>query len=236
MGSGYFKSGSASIYYELYGEGQEVLVFLHGNGGNCKNFKNQIPFFAEKYTVLAVDSRGHGESGFGENDISLSAMAMDLENLCDYLGYKKINILGFSDGANIAMLFAVKNPDMVDRLILVGGNLKFFGLTLPTVVMILFGYWSSCLLALVDKRLKSNKEMFALMVKEPNLNASVLKAIKAETLVINGNKDMVKVSHAKLIAKNITNAELKIVNGDHFYLFKKPDEFNSVVMDFLQNK
>ena len=42
-------------------------------------------------------------------------MAMDLENLCDYLGYKKINLLGFSDGANIAMMFAIKNPDMVDK-------------------------------------------------------------------------------------------------------------------------
>ena len=49
MQSGYFKSGSASIYYELHGEGEEVLVLLHGNGGNCKNFKNQIPFFSKKY-------------------------------------------------------------------------------------------------------------------------------------------------------------------------------------------
>ena len=39
MQSGYFKSGSASIYYELHGEGEEILVLLHGNGGNCKNFK-----------------------------------------------------------------------------------------------------------------------------------------------------------------------------------------------------
>ena len=49
MQSGYFKSGSASIYYELHGEGEEILVLLHGNGGNCKNFKNQIPFFYKKY-------------------------------------------------------------------------------------------------------------------------------------------------------------------------------------------
>ena len=54
MQSGYFKSGSASIYYELHGEGEEVLVLLHGNGGNCKNFKNQIPFFSKKYKILAI--------------------------------------------------------------------------------------------------------------------------------------------------------------------------------------
>lgn len=95
MQSGYFKSGSASIYYELHGEGEEVLVLLHGNGGNCKNFKNQIPFFSKKYKILAIDSRGHGESGFGENAISLGAMAMDLENLCDYLGYKKNKYIRF---------------------------------------------------------------------------------------------------------------------------------------------
>lgn len=45
MQSGYFKSGSASIYYELHGEGEEILVLLHGNGGNCKNFKIKYHFF-----------------------------------------------------------------------------------------------------------------------------------------------------------------------------------------------
>lgn len=234
MQSGYFKSGSASIYYELHGEGEEILVLLHGNGGNCKNFKNQIPFFSKKYKILAIDSRGHEESGFGENAISLGAMALDLENLCDYLGYKKINLLGFSDGANIAMMFAIKNPDMVDKLILVGGNIKFSGLTFTTGLMIMLGYLSSCILSKIDKKLTANKEMFALMVKEPNLKPSMLSIIKSKTLVINGNKDMIKISHAKLITKNIPNAELKIVNGDHFYLFKSPDEFNSLVMEFLQ--
>ena len=161
-------------------------------------------------------------------------MAMDLENLCDYLGYKKINILGFSDGANIAMMFAIKNPDMVNKLILVGGNIKFSGLTFTTGLMIMLGYLSSCILSKIDKKLTANKEMFALMVKEPNLKPSMLNVIKAKTLLVNGNKDMIKISHAKTITKNIPNAELKIVNGDHFYLFKKPDEFNSLVMEFLQ--
>ena len=71
MQSGYFKSGSASIYYELHGEGEEVHCSSFTEiGGNCKNFKNQIPFFSKKYKILAIDSRGHGESGFGENAIS----------------------------------------------------------------------------------------------------------------------------------------------------------------------
>lgn len=74
------------------------------------------------------------------------------------------------------------------------------------------------------------------MVKEPNLKPSMLNVIKAKTLVVNGNKDMIRICHAKTITKNIPNAELKIVNGDHFYLFKKPNEFNSLVMEFLQNK
>lgn len=83
-----------------------MLVLLHGNGGNCKNFKNQIPFFSKKYKILAIDSRGHGESGFGRKCYFSWCYGYGLENLCDYLGYKKINILGFSDGANIAMMFA----------------------------------------------------------------------------------------------------------------------------------
>ena len=233
---GKFRSGSADIYYELHGNGEEVLVLLHGNGGSIENFKNQIPFFEKYYTVLAIDSRGHGQSGFGRDELSLGKMSVDVENIVKHLGYKSVNVLGFSDGANIAMLLGIRNNIKIDKLVLVGGNYNFWGLTFSAAAMIYAGYISACATRLVDKGAQLNKELFAIMVKEPKLKKEALEVINAKTLVINGNRDMIRVKHAKDIADAIPNSELKIVKGDHFYLFKEYESFNRLVLGFLRGE
>lgn len=234
MTSGMVKSGSAKIYYELYGEVGEVLVLLHGNSESIIYFQPQIEYFKDKYQVLAIDSRGHGESSFGSGTLSLGAMANDVVNVAESLGLNKINLLGFSDGANIAMLVAMKNPGLIDKLILVGGNLHPIGMTPGSLLLVWFGYISSKLAGVVDKRNKLYHEFFSLMIKEPRLKARDLSTIKAKTLVMAGGRDMIRRSHTKLIAKSIKNAELKIIEeGDHFISNRMPDEFNEIVDEFL---
>ncbi|MBQ7265491.1 MAG: alpha/beta hydrolase [Firmicutes bacterium] len=237
MADGYIRSGSADIHYEIYEKKEApVLVLIHGNGGKAGDFKHQVEFFKDRYTLLVPDSRGHGQSSFGRDDLSLGKIVIDLENILKTLEYDKVNILGFSDGANIAMLFAIKNPDMVDRLILVGGNYKFSGLTFSAGALIYLGYISHCLAAKFSSAAKLEKEVYALMVNEPKLERQALTNIKAKTLVVNGKKDMIKVSHAKDIASAIPNATLSLNEGDHFYLFKEHEEFNKRVLAFLEEE
>jgi len=102
----------------------ETLILLHGNGEDSSYFEPQIAFFSAYYHVLAIDSRGHGKTPTGEKPITLRQFAEDLH---DFLIEQKISsahILGFSDGANIAMLFALKYPEMISSLILYGGNIN----------------------------------------------------------------------------------------------------------------
>lgn len=231
---GYIKSGSASIFYEIFGEdNKEVIVLLHGNGESGRNFKNIIPLISDKYKVVTIDSRGHGKSDFGGSQLSLGTMAVDLVNVLEELGLKKVNVVGFSDGANIAMLTAIKNSDIVNKVVLIGGNYNFWGLRPLTALMIAVGYFCSLLGSFVDPRNKLNKEYFSLMFKEPNLKRDALKYIKAPVLVINGDKDMIKLSHAKAIANTIPNAELKIVKGDHFWIYRNPKEAGKVIKEFI---
>lgn len=231
---GYIKSGSANIYYAIYGEENiEPLVLLHGNGESGQHFKKIVPLLADKYKVVTIDSRGHGKSDFGGNQLSLGTMAVDLVNVIEELKLGKVNIVGFSDGANITMLTAIKNSDVVKKAIFVGGNYNFWGLKPFTGLLIAVGYFFSVAGAFFDSRNKFNKEYFSLMLKEPALKKNTLKYIKAPILVVNGNKDMIKISHAKTMADTIPNGKLKIVNGDHFWIYRNPQEASSIIKEFI---
>lgn len=234
MESGVILSGSANIYYELYGsDNKKVLVLLHGNGENGRHFKKHVELLKDKYRILVIDSRGHGKSEFGRGQLSLGTMSVDLINVIEHLGFDKVNIAGFSDGANIAMLTAIKNSDIIDKLILIGGNYNIHGFKPMTALMLRIGYFCASLSAFVSPVNRFNKEYFSLMVKEPNIKKESLSVIKCPALVINGNKDMIKTSHAKAIAAAIPGAVLKIVEGDHFWIYRNPDEACRVIDEFL---
>jgi pimeloyl-ACP methyl ester carboxylesterase len=237
MKTGYVNSGSANIYYELYGEeNEEVLVLLHGNGENMRFFKHQIPFFEKYYKVLCIDSRGHGESGFGKDTLSLNTMAMDLLNISREMGFKSINVLGFSDGANIAMIAASRQEGLIKNLVLVGGNMNVWGFKPGTFATVMLAYACTSLAGLIDKTKKVNGEILALMVREPNITKEDLSCIDARTLVLAGTNDMIREGQTKKIASSIPNSKLKIMEGDHFFLFRNYDEFNKEVLDFLKGK
>lgn len=235
MKQGIVKSGSADIFYEIHGESGEYLTLLHGNGESMQRMHRQIEYFEKNYRVLAIDSRGHGQSGFGQGSLNLSTMALDVENVLEGLGIERTSLLGFSDGANIAMLFAMKRPDMVNKLILVGGNLKPSGMQPGIFLAVETAYYLTKAAGVFDKRLRLEHEFYFLMAKEPNINPSELKRIKAKTLVIAGDKDMIKPSHTRLIAESIPNAELFMPKGDHFIIYRTPDVINKKAEEFLKS-
>ena len=146
---------------------------------------------------------------------------------------RKAHILGFSDGANIAMIFAIRYPEYVDRLILNGGNLNAGGVKRSTQIPIEIGYKIASKFAEKSEDVKKNSELLGLMVNDPNIEPAELSAIKAKALVIAGSKDMIKEAHTKLIASSIPDAKLILIDGTHFIANKKSKEFNKVVMEFL---
>lgn len=236
MKSGYVQNGSAKINFEMYEEkDKEVLIFLHGNGESLKAFEKQKEFFIGKYSVLLIDSRGHGESSFGSNPLTLDLMAEDVYAVINQLRIPKANIVGFSDGANIAMIFAYKHPERVNKLVLVGGNLKPFGCKLSFQIPTIISYFLCSLAAKLDSQNSMHRDILAIMVKEPKISEKNLEKITAKTLVMVGDNDMIRFSHTKKIVKAIKNSELEVIkNSDHFIPYKKPEEFNKAVLNFLE--
>ena len=93
------------LFYEEMGSG-EPLILLHGNGEDHTIFDNVAKHFAKQYHVIAIDTRGHGKSPLGDEPFSLYQFAEDLNDFMDEHNIEKANILGFSDGGNIALIFA----------------------------------------------------------------------------------------------------------------------------------
>lgn len=224
-----------SLYYQEQGEGESLLL-LHGNGEDGTYFANQLSLFSDRYRVIVVDTRGHGKSPRGTAPFTMEQFALDLKKLMDKLQIQEAIILGFSDGANIAMKFALNYPDRVKALILNGGNLNTKGVKASIQIPIEIGYRLARLFAGKSQEAKRHMEILGLMVNEPNIDPTALHSLQMPTLVIAGTRDMIKENHTKLIARNIPNARLSIIKGDHFIAQKKPQEFNQEVEAFLQMK
>ena len=213
----------------------EPLILLHGNGTDSGYFKGQINAFAGQYHVYAIDTRGHGRTPLGTMPFTIRQFAEDLLGFMDEHQIEKAHLLGFSDGANIAMVFAVRHPGRVDRLILNGANLNASGVKRRVQIPIEIGYRIARCFSAKSESAGRNAEMLGLMVNEPDVSPAELAGIRAKTLVIAGTRDIIKEVHTRLIAEAIPDAKFVFVKGNHFIANRNPRDFNRAVLDFLRS-
>ena len=220
-------------YYVEKGQGHP-LILLHGNGEDCTYFDHQIDVFAQHYHVYALDTRGHGQTPRGTRPFTIRQFADDLLVFMDDHHIERAHLLGFSDGGNIAMIFALRYPERVDRLILNGANLDTTGVKRRIQIPIEIGYRIARLFAKRSTSAQRHAELLGLMVNDPNIPVESLARIQAKTLVIAGTNDMIKERHTRLIAANIPDAQLVIIQGNHFIANKQSEAFNRAVLHFLR--
>jgi len=212
-----------------------AFILLHGNGESSDYFKGQIDEFSGQFHVFAPDTRGHGRTPRGDMPFTIRQFADDLLGFMDEHRIGKAHLLGFSDGGNIAMVFAIRHPDRVSRLILNGANLNADGVRRSTQIPIEIGYRIASRFAGKSDSARRNAEMLGLMVNDPNVSPAELAGIRAKTLVIAGTRDMIKEAHTRMIAECIPDAKLVFVKGNHFIANRHPGEFNRAVLDFLRS-
>lgn len=229
--------GGTNIYYETYGEG-EPLLLLHGNGGSINSFSNQIPEFAKKYKVIAVDTRGQGKStDITTKNFSYNLFAEDMKILLDSLGIKQVSIVGWSDGGNTGLTLAKKYPGYVKNLVVMGANLNPTEAAVSKKILNELKRDIKKLKAMNDPREDVIIRLLEMMLNEPNINPEELKAITAKTLVLAGEKDLIVEEHTKLIAQSIPGAELQIFKGEsHFVVEENPAVFTAAVLKFLSGE
>lgn len=225
--------GGVSIHCRCYGSGEKAVVLLHGNGEDYRCFDRQFEPFSEKYLVVAIDSRGHGSSGMGE-PFSLRAMADDVKAALDALHIEKASVIGFSDGGNVALYFALRYPSRLEKLVVAGANLSPEGIEAKVRRRDRVTWSLLRFLGRFSGGLRHKARVYGLMVLEPDIDPWELEAIDAQTLVLAGARDMILEEHTRLIAKSIPGAHLRIIPAcDHFIFRNQPEWVNTTILKFL---
>lgn len=220
------------LHFVERGEG-EPLILLHGNGESCAYFRHQLAFFSANRRCIAVDTRGHGLSPRGSAPFTLTQFAEDLREFMDEHQIGAADVLGFSDGGNIALLFALRYPERVRRLVLNGANLEPSGVRARYQRVIEREYAAAVEKAAESPGAQFDAELLGLMVNEPHIPPEALAALTCPVLVIAGTRDMIRRDHTRLIAASIPGARLVLLPGTHFIAAETPEGFNEAVTEFL---
>ena len=230
----YVLCGDARIACYDVGHGAP-LVLLHGNGEDSGYWSQQIPEFTRFYRVIAVDSRGHGRSESGTQKLSFERMVNDLKIVLNEKGITRAHILGFSDGGNLAIKFALTYPQCVDKLILNGANVEMLrGVKAHIQLPVYSAYALTSLLGCFSKHAARKRDVLGLMVHPYGVSMDDLNRITMPTLIIVGEHDMIRSSQTREMAKHLPDCRVAVFrDGDHFVAAKQPSRFNRTVIEFL---
>jgi pimeloyl-ACP methyl ester carboxylesterase len=245
-GQGDVDSGGAKIHYTTYGlpDGEPVIL-LHGGLGNSEHWGNQMPALADKFRVIAIDSRGQGRSTRTKATITYDLMASDVVAVMDKLEIKRAAIVGWSDGGEVALLLGIHYPDRVDKLFALGVNYDEKGSKPRGSRTATFAQYAvRCRADYLRMTKPQNPErawdtlvdgMLPLWREPMSLTRDQLTTIKAPTLIADGDHDEVIVlDQEREMAKLIPDAKLVVwPDASHFAMWQDPDDVNAALVEFL---
>jgi len=226
----------AVIHCEIAGDEEApVLIFLHGNGEDLHIFDKQISYFSQYYRTIAIDTRGHGESSRGTKPLNFNTFATDLVGVLDALQIVKANIVGFSDGAITALHTALIAPERISSMVLLGANYNTKGILFKYRFSIWMTYLRLSAASFFSAKIRKRKEIWGLMVYQPNLTIKEISQIRIPTLIVTGERDMVCQRQNDEISEAIAGSQRLIIpDGSHFWMFKQPELLNKYIMEFLK--
>ena len=244
------------LFVETQGSGPPI-VFLHGGLDDFDvSFAAQRAFFTASHRVVGIDQRGHGHSPDDPRPYDYREMAEDTAAVIEKLGLGPVDVVGQSDGANIALLLARDHPALVRRLVLASGNLRA-------------GYdaqelerrrsWTAAqvednlhrMSAHLPPRFQSEhvavapdgpahwdvllRKSWQLWLTPVVIAPGDLERVQAPALVIAGDHDFVSIEETVEIWRGLPHAQLLILpDTGHGTLQTRPETVNRVIADFLE--
>ncbi len=215
-----------SMYYAVYGQGGTPLVLVHGGGSTHEiSFGRIIPRLSEKQKVIAVELQAHGRTTDRDSDLSFEQDADDVAALIRHLNVQPANVFGFSNGATTALQLVIRHPELVNKLVLGSVLTKRSGA--PT------DFWHFMEQVSVDQVPPALRKAYLEIVPDPerfrimhdrdakrmvhfrDIPDELIRQVKAPTLLINGDRDLISNEHVLALHQLIAGSRLAILPGTH---------------------
>src|ERR1700722_5250444 len=217
------------IYYAVRGSGA-TLDFLHGGGDSGEHsFVRQLDLFSEHHHIVAPDQVGQGRTPEVPGPLSYTAMMEDTAELLRRLKLRRVDIVGFSDGGILALMLAVRHPDLVRSLVISGVNIAPEGLRQEDL--------DELRATQIPKPTTIDEKLAQLWLTSPTeseLNVQLLAKITQPVLIISGDRDAITLEHTLTIFHALPDAELCVLPGtDHATFSRRSEWLNPIINAFI---
>lgn len=225
--SGYIPVNGIKMYYEIYGKEDGIpLVLLHGGASTIEStFGKVIPVLAANHRLIAIEEQAHGRTTDRDQALRFETSAEDVVALLKSLKVERFDLFGFSNGASIAMLVAIKNPEKVRKLVYASSMTKRSGAQPQIWDFIRKSDFSQMPQQLKDAFLKVNTDSVKLkvmhrktrdrMINFKDIDDKDVRTIAAETLILMGDRDVGRLEHGIELSRMIPKSRLMILPYGH---------------------
>jgi pimeloyl-ACP methyl ester carboxylesterase len=234
-----------AVYYEVTGDGDPV-VLLHGALGGGDAWLRQTPALVEAgFQVWLPDRSGHGRSPDQPGPFSYDAMAEQTAAFLDAVVDRRAHLVGWSDGAVVGALVARHRPELVERLVLIGqyfdpsgavedGLLAQFATLRDTPPEFLRDAYAHTSPDGAEHFPVVYGKTIDLVGDWTGVPLAELAKIGAPTLVLQGDRDEVRLEHSAAVVTAIPDARLAVLPGTHALPLESPHVVNPLLIDFLR--
>jgi pimeloyl-ACP methyl ester carboxylesterase len=225
--SGHAPVNGINMYYEVHGRRDGVpLVLLHGGGSTIEvTFSKVLPVFAGSRRVIAVEEQGHGRTTDRDAPVTFESSADDVAALLRYLKVDQADLFGFSNGASIALQIAIRHPQLVRKMVFASSITKRDGAQPQLWEFMKEADFSNMPQPLKDAFLRVNPDVRQLktmhekgaarMQNFQDVSDALVGSVRAPTLIVLGDQDIVTPEHAVELTRLISGARLLILPGGH---------------------
>jgi pimeloyl-ACP methyl ester carboxylesterase len=255
--SQYAKLDGAKIHYKSYGKGKDAVVFIHGWTCNLDNWRDQIPEFAKRNRVIALDLPGHGQSDKPQIAYTMDLFADAVEAVMRDAKVDHAVLVGHSMGTPVARQFYRKYPQKTLAIVIVDGGLRLFGTkemrdgflamfrapTYKDAGAQMFGQMMANLPAAEQERVKTsfaNTPQYVIVGAMEAMSDEALYApdkINVPVFAVLAKSPFWAADTEQFLRGLAPDLELQWWEGvGHFVMLEKPKQFNDAVIAFLNKK
>jgi pimeloyl-ACP methyl ester carboxylesterase/DNA-binding MarR family transcriptional regulator len=243
--SGYVDVGGIRVWHQVSGNGAP-LVLLHGAFAGADSWAAQVPdLVAAGYHVFAPERSGHAHTPDRPGPLTYASMADETIAYLDEIVGARAHLIGWSDGAVVALLVAQRRPELVDRLVLIGQYYNSAGRRAGGIVdqLVAAGPEAMAFLRLgydpvtpdgADHFEVVFRKTMKMLAEEPELRLATLKDVASPALILQGDRDDVTLAHGAAVADALPRGRLAVLPGTHLLPMETPAVVNGLITTFLR--